>query len=108
MLMDMFRALFALAFTLGLFALGVYAVRRWGPKGMLQLARASERRLSVVETLSLDSTRRLVLVRCDGRERLILLGEGRVIDFAPGPEAAAPATVKEARATVKEESASGC
>ena len=83
MLMDMFRALFALAFTLGLFALGVYAVRRWGPKGMLQLASATERRLTVVESLSLDATRRLVLVRCDGRERLILLGEGRVIDLAP-------------------------
>ncbi len=104
MLMDMLRAIFALAFTLGLFALGVYAVRRWGPKGMLQLARASERRLAVVETLSLDATRRLVLVRCDGRERLILLGEGRVIDFGPGSAAAEA----DPQATVTEESASGC
>ena len=76
MIEDTLRAIFALALTLGLFALGVYAVRRWGPKGVLQLTLASDRRMSVVETLSLDATRRLVLVRLDGAERLILLGEG--------------------------------
>ena len=37
------------------------------------------RRLAVVETLVLDPSRRLVLVSCDGREQLLLLGEGRVI-----------------------------
>jgi len=77
MFMDLLRALFALALTLGLFGLGVYAIRRWGPKGLLQLQVGVDRRLSIVETLNLDATRRLVLVRCDGRERLILLGEGR-------------------------------
>jgi len=87
MLMDMFRALFALVATLGLFGLGVYAVRRWGPKGLLQLQAASERRLAVVETLSLHATRRLVLVRCDGQERLLLLGEGREIGIGGGAQA---------------------
>lgn len=76
------RAIFALALTLGLFALGVYAVRRWGPKGILRLTLASDRRMSVVETLNLDATRRLVLVRLDGAERLILLGEGREMTTA--------------------------
>ncbi len=82
MFMDLLRALFALALTLGLFGLGVYAVRRWGPKGLLQLQVGVDRRLSIVETLNLDATRRLVLVRCDGRERLILLGEGRELPAA--------------------------
>jgi flagellar protein FliO/FliZ len=83
MFMDLLRALFALALTLGLFGLGVYAVRRWGPKGMLQLQVGTDRRLSIVESLNLDATRRLVLVRCDGRERLILLGEGRELVAPP-------------------------
>jgi len=34
-------------------------------------------RLSVVETLPLDLRRRLVLVRCDDREHLLLLGNER-------------------------------
>jgi flagellar protein FliO/FliZ len=83
MFMDLLRALFALALTLGLFGLGVYAVRRWGPKGLLQLQVGADRRLSIVESLNLDATRRLVLVRCDGRERLILLGEGRELTALP-------------------------
>jgi len=83
MFMDLLRALFALALTLGLFGLGVYAVRRWGPKGLLQLQVGTDRRLSIVESLNLDATRRLVLVRCDGRERLILLGEGRELPALP-------------------------
>ena len=83
MFMDLLRALFALALTLGLFGLGVYAVRRWGPKGLLQLQVGTDRRLSIVESLNLDATRRLVLVRCDGRERLILLGEGRELPSLP-------------------------
>ena len=33
--------------------------------------------MQVVETLVLDPARRLVLVRIDDEERLILLGEGR-------------------------------
>ena len=74
MFMDLLRALFALALTLGLFGLGVYAVRRWGPKGLLQLQVGTDRRLSIVESLNLDATRRLVLVRCDGRELLLLTG----------------------------------
>jgi len=77
MIEDTLRAIFALALTLGLFALGVYAVRRWGPKGMLRLTLSTDRRMSVVESLNLDATRRLVLVRLDGVERVILLGEGR-------------------------------
>jgi flagellar protein FliO/FliZ len=82
--MDLLRALFALALTLGLFWLGVWGVRRWGPKGLLQLQVGADRRLAVVESLSLDATRRLVLVRCDGHERLLLLGEGR--ELTPPPQ----------------------
>ncbi len=96
MLLDVLRAIIALAFTLGLSALAAYALRRWGPGGMLALgAPRAERRMGVVETLILDPSRRLVLVKLDGRERLLLLGEGRLLaDLADGPtQASTPAPV---------------
>ena len=73
------QAVFALAVTLGLFGVGVYAARRWAPAGLMRLNTSVPRRLSVVETLALDPNRRLVLVRVDQEERLLLLGEGQVL-----------------------------
>jgi flagellar protein FliO/FliZ len=78
------RAVFALAITIGLIGLAGVALRRFGPEAMARLAPAhAARRLAVVETLVLDPTRRLVIVACDGQERLLLLGEGQVLDAAP-------------------------
>ena len=84
---EIIRMVFALAVTLGLVGLASVAMRRFGPEAMsrIHLTR-KERRLSIVETLILDPARRLVLVRLDGEERLILLGDGRVLD-APRPVA---------------------
>ena len=73
------QAVFALAATLGLFGVGVYAARRWGPAGLLKIKAAGPRRLSVVESLTLDPGRRLVTVRGDEEERLLLLAEGQVL-----------------------------
>jgi flagellar protein FliO/FliZ len=79
-LSDFARAVFALAVTLGLVGLAAVGLRRYGPDAVARLAaRKAARRLKVVESLVLDPTRRLVLVSCDGRERLLLLGEGRTI-----------------------------
>jgi flagellar protein FliO/FliZ len=80
-LADFARAVFALALTLGLVGLCAAALRRYGPDVLARFAAPKkDRRLTVVETLVLDPSRRLVLVSCDGRERLLLLGEGRLID----------------------------
>jgi flagellar protein FliO/FliZ len=79
----LFRAVAALAVVLGLVGLAAYAARRWGPAGLLQIRPSARRRLSVVESLNLDPQRRLVLVRCDSEERLLLLGEGRMLDVRP-------------------------
>ena len=88
MILDFLKAVFALAVTLGLVGLAAYAVRRWGPAGLAVIPKPlRERRLTVVESLTLDPARRLVLVKLDGREKLILLGEGRLIEAdvkAPG------------------------
>jgi flagellar protein FliO/FliZ len=74
------RAVFALAVTLGLLGLAAVALRRFGPGALARFASPRrERRLAVVESLVLDPARRLVIVSCDGEERLLLLGEGRVI-----------------------------
>ena len=83
-LLSLLRAVLGLGVTLGLVGLAAYAARRWGPPGLLQAKTPAERRLQVLETLALDPQRRLVLVRVDGQERLLLLGEGRVVD---GPAA---------------------
>ena len=83
---DFIRAVFALALTLGLIGLAAVAFRRYGPEYLARLSAAKkDRRMAVVETLVLDPSRRLVIVSCDGREQLLLLGEGRVIsaDVAP-------------------------
>lgn len=80
MILSVVQALLALAVTLGLFGAGVYLMRRFGPAGLLKFTPPSERRLAIIESLNLDPNRRLVLVRFDKTERLILLGEGRLLD----------------------------
>ena len=76
--LDFARAIFGLAFVLGLIGLCAWAARRYAPQLLAKLgAERGERRLQVMETLVLDPARRLVLVRVDDEERLILLGEGR-------------------------------
>ncbi len=74
------QAVFALAATLGLFGVGVYAARRWGSAGLMRINATAPRRMSVVESLTLDPSRRLVLVRIDREERLLLLGEGHMLN----------------------------
>lgn len=76
--LDLLRALFGLAFTLGLIGLAAWAARRYAPQLMARLnAERGERRMTVVETLVLDPARRLVLVKIDDEERVLLLGEGK-------------------------------
>lgn len=80
-LLQIFQAIAALAVTLGLIGLTAVALRRFGPDVIARFqGPARERRLALVETLVLDPTRRLVLVRLDNEDRLILLGEGRLLE----------------------------
>lgn len=76
--LDFARAILGLAITLGLIGLAAWALRRYAPQLMARLqAERGERRLKVIETLVLDPARRLVLIRVDDEERLVLLGEGK-------------------------------
>lgn len=81
------RAFFALLLTLGLVGLAAVALRRYGPDAIARLSvQRKDRRMRVVETLVLDPARRLVIVECDGRERLVLLGEGRLLSDLAGKD----------------------
>ena len=83
-LIQIISMLAALAVTLGLFGLAVWAFRRFVPAGFMPLQPPKERRMAVVESLMLDTQRRLVLVRLDDREQLILLGEGQLLSGPRG------------------------
>ena len=73
------RMFAALVFVLGLIGLAYVAARRWSPLAVMRIRPQAQRRLQLVDSLVLDTHRRLVLVRYDGAEQLILLGEGRVV-----------------------------
>jgi len=84
--LEIVRMAAALAVTLGLIGLASWGMRRFGPDAMTRLNMTRrERRLTLVETLVLDPARRLVLVRLDDEERLILLGEGRTLETLKAP-----------------------
>ncbi len=84
---EFLRAVFALALTLGLIGLAAVALRKYGPDYIARLSsQKKDRRLKVVESLVLDPARRLLIVDCDGREQLILLGEGQLLSELPPRE----------------------
>lgn len=62
-----------------LFVVGLILVAAWGARRMglgTTAAGRGRRRLSITETLPVDTRRRLVLVRRDDREHLLLIGGG--------------------------------
>lgn len=71
---DYLYAVMALVFVLALIALIALAARRMGFGFSSPVTNRDKRRLSVVETLSLDARHRLVLFRRDDIEHLIVLG----------------------------------
>ena len=73
------QAVFALILVVGLIFAVAWAARRMGLGGRYA-AVGGKRRLAVVEVLPLDGKRRLVLIRRDGAEHLVILGlQGDVV-----------------------------
>ncbi len=70
---DYLRFLLAFAVTLALIGVAYWAVRRFGST-MLPAQLGPGKRLKVVETTYVDGRRKLVLVRLDHREHLLLVG----------------------------------
>lgn len=69
-----FRFLAGLVFVLALIGLLTWLVRRFGPARRMLRPRGGQRRLAIIEIAPIDAKRRLVLVRRDGTEHLIMLG----------------------------------
>jgi len=61
-----------LLIVLGLIALAAFIARKAGLGG--RNIRREERRLSIVEAMTLDPKRRVLLIKCDYTEHLVLLG----------------------------------
>lgn len=91
-LLEIARLLFALTAVIGMIGLAALAAKRLGLAGANGFQRA--RRLQLVETLAFDQKRRAAILRCDGREHLIVLDGASVTvidrDIPAAPAAAEP------------------
>lgn len=92
---DYLRFGLALVFVLALLGLVAMLLRRLAGGGP-NVRRGKHRRLALVEVMPVDAKRRLVLVRRDGVEHLILLGHERDLlvetGIGAGAHAALPAS----------------
>ena len=73
-LSDYFRFVIALAFVLGLIGLLAWGAKRSGFIARPSIASGREQRLAILEVSPLDAKHRLVLIRRDDAEHLVLLG----------------------------------
>ena len=80
------KFLAALVFVVGLIGLLAWLVRRFGLGGQLMANPGKVRRLGVVEVSVLDARRKLVLLRRDQVEHLVLLGPGQDLLLESGIE----------------------
>ena len=84
---------FACSVVLALMAAFAFALKYVAAKGLrLPLAAREDKRLRLVETLMLDTKRRVAIIRCDACEHLLLLGDqGDIVvqaNLPPAPPAA--------------------
>ncbi len=81
------RFVLALVFVIALIVAVAWLMRRIGLGGVATGA-VRHRRLSVVEVMALDAKRRLILIRKDDREHLILLSNSgdQVVESTPAQD----------------------
>ncbi len=93
------RFLLALVFVLALIGILAWAARRFGLGVRTLPNRNRTRRLAIVEVAAVDSKRRLVLVRRDDKEHLVLLGANSELLIEPGIAVPASATAESSEET---------
>lgn len=71
------KYILGLVFVLGLIAGVTWLARHFGMVAKASQKSAGSRRLEITEVLSVDAKRRLILVKRDNTEHLILLGQDR-------------------------------
>lgn len=91
---DIFRFVAALAFILGLIGVCAIVARRFGLAPGAS-APGGQRRLGIVEVKAIDAKHRLLLIRRDGKEHLILTGGETPLLIEGGIDAPAPVEVAE-------------
>lgn len=84
------RFMFALVLVLALIGALTWAARRFGLGGQLTPNTGKSARLSIVEVRTMDSRRKLVLVRRDACEHLVLLGPSQDLLLESGIPAPDP------------------
>ena len=100
---DLSRTIVGLGIVLLLMAAVFWLVRRFGPaeaRGRF----ATTRRLAVIESLSLDPRTRLVLVRHDGHEHLVLVpsqGSASLVTTTAEPRMDGPGSTAGARPSIE-------
>ncbi|HLZ67195.1 MAG TPA: flagellar biosynthetic protein FliO [Aliidongia sp.] len=82
---DIIRLVTALVFVLALIGLCAWLLRRFGPT--MRLGRPG--RLGLVASIAIDSRRRLLLIRRDQTEHLLLIGGARDLVIETGITASA-------------------
>ena len=97
-----FKFVLALVFVLGLIGALAWTARRFGLGGKLT-PNTGSRRLSVSEVMPLDARHKLVLLRRDGTEHLVLLGAGADLLLESG--IAAPKETRDRAAPAREDAA---
>lgn len=100
------RFIAALIFVLALIGLLAWLARRFGPGAHTNPTPGRHRRLAIVETRPLDGRRRLILIRRDDVEHLLVLGaNGELVveTGIPAPASPPPAELGDDMATVRNE-----
>jgi flagellar protein FliO/FliZ len=95
---DYLRFMLALAFVLGLILGAALLAKRFGLGNQAPMRLRGQKRLAIVESMALDTKHRLVLVRRDQTEHLIVVGATADLVVETGiPAPPTPATPTEAQ-----------
>ena len=82
------RILAAFAFVIGLILLMSWGLKRARGSQWMEKVQG-EKRLHMVEQLYLDARHKLVLVKCDEAEHLIMIGDGQMMPHKKATQKAA-------------------
>jgi flagellar protein FliO/FliZ len=85
---DPLRFVFAFVFILALIGVMALLLKRFGKWQAMAISHDANSRIHIVETRYLDPKRRLVLIRRDDTEHLLLLADGRELVIESGSKAA--------------------
>ena len=89
---DYLRFMLALVFVLGLILGAALLAKRFGLGNQAPMRLRGTKRLAIVESIALDTKHRMVLVRRDATEHLIVIGGGSDLVIESGiPAASSPA-----------------